>query len=74
MSVAGVVFSDDNIYVKPTAPVSPSLNATCDLGSLIAEIGTETEMSSRDVVFNYPAIDNHAHPLLKEECRRNPSL
>ena len=29
------------------------------------------EMSLRDVVFNYPAIDNHAHPLLKEECRRN---
>lgn len=27
-------------------------------------------MSLRDVVFNYPAIDNHAHPLLKEECRR----
>ena len=28
-------------------------------------------MSLRDVVFNHPAIDNHAHPLLKEDCRRN---
>ena len=28
-------------------------------------------MSLRDVVSNYPAIDNHAHPLLKEERRRN---
>ena len=28
-------------------------------------------MSLRDVVFNYPAIDNHAHPLLKEEHRRS---
>ena len=27
-------------------------------------------MSLRDIVFNYPAIDNHAHPLLKEEHRR----
>jgi hypothetical protein len=26
-------------------------------------------MSLKDVVFNYPAIDNHAHPLLKEERR-----
>ena len=24
-----------------------------------------------DVVFNYPAIDNHAHPLLKEERRQS---
>lgn len=28
-------------------------------------------MSLRDVVFNHPAIDNHAHPLLKEERRRS---
>ena len=28
-------------------------------------------MSLRDIVFNYPAIDNHAHPLLKEEHRRS---
>jgi hypothetical protein len=28
-------------------------------------------MSLRDVVFNYPAIDNHAHPLLKEEHRQS---
>ncbi|KAF9652156.1 amidohydrolase 2 [Thelephora ganbajun] len=28
-------------------------------------------MSLRDIVFNYPAIDNHAHPLLKEEYRRS---
>ena len=28
-------------------------------------------MSLRDVAFSYPVIDNHAHPLLKEECRRN---
>ena len=28
-------------------------------------------MSLSDVVFNYPAIDNHAHPLLKEERRRS---
>ena len=28
-------------------------------------------MSLKDVVFNYPAIDNHAHPLLKEEHRRS---
>ena len=27
-------------------------------------------MGLRDVVFNCPAVDNHAHPLLKEECRR----
>ena len=27
--------------------------------------------SLRDIVFNYPAIDNHAHPLLKEEYRRS---
>ena len=27
-------------------------------------------MSLRDVVLNYPAIDNHAHPLLKEEHRQ----
>lgn len=26
--------------------------------------------SLRDIVFNYPAIDNHAHPLLKEEYRQ----
>ena len=29
-----------------------------------------TSMSLRDVVFGYPAIDNHAHPLLKEEHRQ----
>ena len=28
-------------------------------------------MSLRDVVFNYPTIDNHAHPLLKEEFRQS---
>lgn len=28
-------------------------------------------MSLKDVVFNYPAVDNHAHPLLKEEHRRS---
>ena len=28
-------------------------------------------MSLKDVVFNYPAIDNHAHPLLKEEHRHS---
>ena len=28
-------------------------------------------MSLKDVVFNYPAIDNHAHPLLKEERRQS---
>ena len=28
-------------------------------------------MSLREVVFDYPAIDNHAHPLLKEEDRRS---
>jgi len=28
-------------------------------------------MSLRDVVFGYPAIDNHAHPLLKEEHRQD---
>lgn len=28
-------------------------------------------MTLRDVVFDYPAIDNHAHPLLKEECRQS---
>ena len=28
-------------------------------------------MSLREVVFNYPAIDNHAHPLLKQEHRRS---
>lgn len=27
--------------------------------------------SLRDIVFNYPAIDNHAHPLLKEEHRKS---
>ena len=40
--VAGVVFSDDHIYVTPTASGSPSLNARCDIGSWIAEIETET--------------------------------
>ena len=29
-SVAGVVLSDDRIYVTPTAWASPSLNATCE--------------------------------------------
>ena len=29
-----------------------------------------TLMSLRDVVFNYPTIDNHAHPLLKQEFRQ----
>jgi len=28
-------------------------------------------MNLKDVVSNFPAIDNHAHPLLKEECRRS---
>ena len=28
-------------------------------------------MSLKDVVYNYPAIDNHAHPLLKEEFRQS---
>ena len=28
-------------------------------------------MSLRDVVSNCPATNNHTHPLLKEECRRN---
>ena len=41
--VVGVVFSDDRIHVRPTAPASLSLNATCDVGSLMAEIETETE-------------------------------
>jgi hypothetical protein len=27
--------------------------------------------SLRDIVFNYPTIDNHAHPLLKEEHRQS---
>ena len=58
----------------------PSLNATCDVGvDDSRRRGRDSdvthhlpqEMSLRDVVFNYPAIDNHAHPLLKEECRRN---
>ena len=45
-SVAVAVFSDDRIYVKPTAWALPSLNATCDVGSPTAEIemGTETRM------------------------------
>jgi hypothetical protein len=30
-----------------------------------------TSMSLKDVVFNSPAIDNHAHPLLKEERRQS---
>jgi hypothetical protein len=28
-------------------------------------------MSLRDFVFDYPAIDNHAHPILKEEYRQS---
>lgn len=28
-------------------------------------------MSLKDVVFTYPTIDNHAHPLLKEGCRQS---
>ena len=28
-------------------------------------------MSLKDVVFSYPTIDNHAHPLLKEEHRHS---
>jgi len=28
-------------------------------------------MNLRDVVFNYPAVDNHAHPLLREEHRQS---
>ena len=80
-SVAGVVFSDDRTYVMPTVSAPPSLNATCDVGSPIAKIETDgdsdvthhlpQEMSLRDVVFSCPAIDNHTHPLLKEECCRN---
>ena len=34
--------------------------------------GREPQRTSlRDIVFNYPAIDNHAHPLLKEEHRKS---
>lgn len=34
--------------------------------------GQHLQMPSlRDTVFNHPAIDNHAHPLLKEEYRRS---
>ena len=28
-------------------------------------------MGLKEVVFDYPAIDNHAHPLLKEGCRQS---
>ena len=43
--LVGVVFSDDRVYVTPTAPASLSLNATCDLGSLI--VVTEAELEIR---------------------------
>lgn len=73
------------IYVTPTAPVSGRTRTViaefergivrCDVrwmdNGRIGRPQAAQEMSLKDVVFDYPAIDNHAHPLLKEECRRN---
>ena len=39
--------------------------------SYVSGSTTIPRMNLKDIVFNYPAIDNHAHPLLKEEYRKS---